>query len=94
MKVKFIGESFDAAGPTDGKIYECLGVEDGGDFGPLLRIIDDDLDDWNYDDSPDWKPGYLYSPFNPAPLDGSSPGGIWEIVEDNNKGTLSVLINR
>ena len=25
---------------------------------------------------------YLYSMTNPRPLDGSSPGGVWEIVED------------
>jgi hypothetical protein len=40
---------------------------------PYARIIDDDETDWNYDNSPDWKPGYLYSPSNSAPLDDSSP---------------------
>ena len=33
------------------------------------RIIDDSGDD------------YLYAKENPAPLDGSSPSGQWEIVE-------------
>ncbi len=34
MKVRYIGESFGAGnGLTNGAVYECLGVEDGGDFG-------------------------------------------------------------
>lgn len=36
----------------------------------LYRVIDDSGED------------YLYSPINPAPLDGSSPGGKWEIIEE------------
>ncbi|MGI6169326.1 MAG: hypothetical protein ACOYI4_06415 [Christensenellales bacterium] len=91
MKLRYIGESF-IVGLTDGKTYDCLAIEDGGDFGSMLRIIDDDEDNWNYDDSPDWKPGYLYSPINPAPLDMSSPGGRWEIVEDDENGSLSKII--
>lgn len=35
----------------------------------LYRVIDDSGED------------YLYSKINPAPLDGSSPGGRWEIIE-------------
>ncbi len=38
----------------------------------MLRVIDDSGED------------YLYSARNPRPLDGSSKGGKWEIVEDNN----------
>lgn len=41
-------------------------VEDN-DF---YRVIDDSGED------------YLYSKIKPAPLDGSSPGGVWEIVEE------------
>ncbi|MBQ4576706.1 MAG: hypothetical protein IJB07_03155 [Firmicutes bacterium] len=36
----------------------------------LYRVIDDSEED------------YLYSMKNPRPLDGSSPGGVWEIVEE------------
>ena len=36
----------------------------------LYRVIDDSGED------------YLYSTINPAPLDGSSPGGRWEIIEE------------
>ena len=94
MRVRYIGESFEGNCLTNGKVYECVGVEGAEDFGGLLmlRIIDDDLDDWNYDSRPDWKQGYLYSPYNPAPLNGSSPGGYWEIVEDDENGTLKKIM--
>lgn len=36
----------------------------------MYRVIDDSEED------------YLYSMENPAPLDSSSPGGRWEIIED------------
>lgn len=41
-------------------------IEENG----FYRVIDDSGED------------YLYSMTNPAPLDGSSPGGHWEIVEE------------
>ena len=47
----------------------------------MLRIIDDSGED------------YLYSASNPRPLDGSSPGGKWVIVEDENQA-LEKLIKR
>ena len=73
MKVKYIGESFGVDSLTDGRVYECVGVE--GDFG-FLRIVDDSGED------------YLYSATNPRPLDHSCGGGRWEIVEDDPIGTL------
>lgn len=44
-------------------------VYEAVDEGDFYRVIDDSEED------------YLYSKSNPAPLDGSSPGGRWEIVE-------------
>lgn len=41
-------------------------IEENG----MYRVIDDSGED------------YLYSKINPAPLDGSSKGGKWMIVED------------
>jgi hypothetical protein len=35
----------------------------------MYRVIDDSGED------------YLYSKENPAPMDGSSPGGKWKIIE-------------
>lgn len=74
-KVKYIGESFGIDSLTDGKTYDVIEVLSDG----LLRVIDDSEED------------YLYSVTNPAPLDASSKGGKWEIVEDI-KGTLSKII--
>ena len=42
-------------------------TEENADY---YRVIDDSGED------------YLYTKENPAPLDGSSPGGRWEIVEE------------
>ncbi len=79
MKVKYIGKSFNApVGLRDKTIYECLGVEYG-----FLRVIDESED----------EDGVLYSAINPRPLDGSSPGGRWEIIEDDEQGTLDKEIN-
>lgn len=88
MKVKYIGESFGVTGLTDGVVYDCLGVESAGDLGEMLRIIDDEGPSGSDDD----LDGYLYSPTRPGPLDGSSPGGSWEIVEDDDLGSLHKAI--
>ena len=78
MKVRYKGESFGVLGLRNNKIYECLSVEYG-----LLRVIDESEED----------DGILYSAINPRPLDASSPGGKWEIVEDDERGTLKKAIN-
>lgn len=44
--------------------------------GPFFRIIDDPDED------------YLYSRRGPAPLEGGVPPGRWEIVKDDENGTL------
>ena len=76
MKVRYVGESFHGGfGLTNGKVYECLGVE-----GPFLRVIDDSEED------------YLYSATHPAPIHPPGPGGRWEIVEDDEQGTLEKAI--
>lgn len=46
----------------------------------FLRIVDDEEMD------------YLYSKTNPAPLDGSSEGGRWKVVEDDENETLKKTI--
>lgn len=79
MKVRYVGKSFGVDSLTNGKVYECLEVEP---VMGLLRIIDDSEED------------YLYSSTNPAPLDRSSPGGRWEIVEDDENGSLAKAINQ
>ncbi len=43
LQVRYVGEDFGMAGLRNGKIYDCLGVEDG-----QLRIIDESGDDYLY----------------------------------------------
>ena len=50
--------------------------------GGMLRVVDDSGED------------YLYSVLNPGPGDGSVKGGRWELVEDDEKGTLADLFSR
>ena len=65
--LRYLGESFyDGDGLTDGEIYDVVRINKPGLFG----VVDDSGED------------YLYSMTNPAPGDGSSKGGKWEIVED------------
>lgn len=42
-KVKYVGVSFGVEGLTNGKIYDCVGIEDG-----MLRIVDDSEEDYLY----------------------------------------------
>ena len=67
-----------APGLTDGKIYEVLGVD------PMigwLRVVDDSGED------------YLYSPKHPRPIaNPNHPGGRFEIIEDDENGTLRKAI--
>ena len=76
MKLKYIGESFGVDSLTNGNVYVCLSIELDG----LLRIIDDSNED------------YLYSAKNPRPLNGTGPGGVWEIIEDDEDMSLRQLI--
>lgn len=64
-RLKYVGESFGVDSLTNGKVYDVL------EFLPddLVRVIDDSGED------------YLYSFSNPRPLDGTSPGGHWQILK-------------
>lgn len=66
-KVKYIGKTFYGGydGLSNGKIYNCVGCSEEG----WLQIVDDSDED------------YCYSATKPAPLDGSSEGGKWELIE-------------
>ncbi len=82
MKVKYKGPNMGATGPQDGGVYEVVEVSE--DYKEL-RVIDESLDDFNYDDDPNLKPGYWYSATSPA-LNGAIrySGGRFYIVEDEN----------
>lgn len=77
-KVKYVGESFGVDSLTDSNIYDVLEVMDDD----LIRVVDDSGED------------YLYSISNPRPLDGSSKGGRWEVIKDDEKGTLKKAIEK
>ena len=77
MKVRYIGKSFGVESLTNGKIYECIAIEDG-----MLRIIDDSEDEG----------GYLYSAIEPASLEFPELCGRWEIIEDNENEDLKKVI--
>lgn len=78
MKVRYIGQSFGIDGLTNKDVYEVIEVDEATG---ALRIVDDSGED------------YLYSPINPRPLSGDGPGGKFEVVEDDEKGTLSKIIH-
>lgn len=59
-------------------IGESFGV-DGLTDGKLYDATEENADYYRVID--DSGEDYLYAKNNPAPLDGSSPGGKWEIVE-------------
>ena len=77
MKVKYIGPQIGSVGLDDGGIYEVLEVDPlSGGF----RIVDESGED------------YLYSPTSPRPLSGDQKAGRFEVVEDDEKGTLAKAI--
>ena len=77
MKVRYVGVSFGADSLTDGKIYDVVELDE---FSGGLRVVDDSGED------------YLYSPQHPRPAAPDHPGGRWEIVEDDENGTLRKAI--
>ena len=83
MKVRYKGPTFGGGflGLTDGKTYECVGVE-----YDLLRIIDDE--------GP-VAVGIVHPGSQSIPvLNGKTKPGKWEVVEDDERGTLSRLISK
>ena len=60
-------------------VGESFGV-DSLTNGKIYEILEDDHGMYRVID--DSGEDYLYSKDNPAPLDGSSKGGRWDIVEE------------
>ena len=85
MKVRDIRSSKGILSLTDGKVYECLGVEYG-----FLRMIDDEGYSY-WEKEPDEKEGYLYPPAGVLINEDGSRTGRVEIVEDDAQGTLHQL---
>lgn len=79
MKVKYIGPRIGATGLDSDGIYEVLEVDE---LTGALRIIDESQEPC----------GYLYSPTKPQALCGKYQGGQFEIVEDDESGSLHKAI--
>lgn len=75
-KLKYVGESFGVEGLTSDKIYNCVGYDIET---RLLSIVDDS------------EENYMYPIDNPKPLDGSSKGGKWEIIEIYDEKLKDIL---
>ena len=79
MRVRYVGKSFGIDSLTSGKEYDVISYD--ADSG-ALQIIDDSGED------------YLYDPRNPRPIAlPDHPGGKFEIVEDDENGTLFKAIH-
>lgn len=80
MKVKYVGPNLGATGFEGGGVYEVLQVDE---LTGALRIIDESGE----------PEGYLYHPKEPAMLDVSCTGAHFEIVEDDEQGSLYQAIH-
>jgi len=68
MKVKYVGETFyEGFGLTNNKVYDCISIDEEDQ---MLEVIDDEDE------------ATLYPIKNPRPIDKSSKGGEWIIIED------------
>ena len=79
MKVRYKGPSFGIDGLTDGSVYEVLEVDE---LTGAFRLIDDSGED------------YLYSPTEPGSVCDPSIKGKFEVIEDDEQGTLDKAINK
>lgn len=77
MRVRYVGKSFGVDSLTNGKIYEVVCIDE---VTGAFRLIDDSGED------------YLYSPKAPKPLTAREAYGRFEIVEDDEDGTLKRAI--
>lgn len=77
MRVKYVGKSYGVDSMTNGKEYEVLEVDQ---LIGALRIVDDSEED------------YLYSPKSPRPNGAKEAYGHFEIVEDDENGSLAKAI--
>ncbi|MGI6361463.1 MAG: hypothetical protein ACOX05_04065 [Bacillota bacterium] len=88
MRVKYVGPNIGVTGLFDGNVYEVSEIvpsENG-----VLRVVDEDLDNWNWKEDPNWLPGYLYSALEPQDPTKEYEGAKFYIVEDED-GKLAEL---
>lgn len=77
MRVRYIGPNIGVDGLVDGRIYDVLCIDD---LTGYLSIVDESGED------------YLYHPRKPQPIAGEYKGGHFDVVEDDEEGTLQKVI--
>lgn len=77
MKVRYIGPDIGVDGLLNGHIYDVLGIDD---LTGYLSVVDESGED------------YLYHPRKPQPIAGEYKGGRFDVVEDDEEGTLKKTI--
>ena len=77
MKVRYVGKSYGVDSMTNGKVYDVLEVDQ---VVGALRIVDDSVVD------------YLYHPMSHKPNGAKEAYGLFEIVEDDESGSLRKAI--
>ena len=77
MKVKYIGPDIGIDGLFNNGVYEVVEIDE---LTGAFRIIDESGED------------YLYHPKKPQAIAGEYKGGKFEIVEDDDNGTLAEAI--
>ena len=81
-----------ATGPRNGGVYDVTEIVD--ETAGIIRVVAEDHTDYNYDNDPNWLPGYKYSATNPklsGSIDKVYSGGKFYIVEDDENGSLAKL---
>ena len=77
MKVKYVGKQVGTVGLDSDGVYDVLEIDE---LCGALRIVDESGED------------YLYHPQRPKTLDQEYQGGRFEIVEDDEAGSLKKAI--
>lgn len=77
MKVRYVGPRIGVDGLRDNGIYDVLAVDD---LTGYLSVVDESGED------------YLYHPVKPQPIAGTYKGGRFEIIEDDDAGSLRKAI--
>ena len=77
MKVRYHGPDIGIDGLFNNHEYTVIEVDE---LSGYLRIVDESGED------------YLYHPKRPQPIAGEYKGGYFEIVEDDEQGTLAAKI--
>lgn len=77
MKVRYHGPRIGVDGLEDNHVYEVIGICEVTGY---LRVIDESGED------------YLYHPTRPQPIAGKYKGGRFELVEDDEQGTLEQVM--